>query len=236
MTTEKKVRIILAGSLAKRFRPEWNLYLNKPSVVEALHAINVNTKGELFRYLGGAAAKRFYKIAVGRKDSLLRTEELGNPTGSGTIYILPTVAGSEKAWQKIGAAILIAAVTYFTLGVGSTLATTLYGVASSLALGGIIQLLTPVPSFNSKDDDSRGSNIFGGNASVISQGGAVGLVYGRMLVTPMPISLSYTAVDQPLPNSFASGDYDVIEGEDGIVDYVPDFPKEEDNLPDGTEG
>jgi hypothetical protein len=71
--------------------------------------------------------------------------------------------------------------------------------AASLAIGGITQMLTPTPNFNNNaEGDSRGSNLFGGNASAISQGGAVGLVYGRALVTPMPVSISFDNKDQSI--------------------------------------
>lgn len=242
MANGKQVRIVLGGALGKRFNAEWHLYLDNPSVSEAIRAIDANTRGELRRYLSGPAAKRFYKVAIARKDNLIGPEEFRMPTGECTLYILPTVRGAESGGAKIIAGIVLLAAAFVTGGattgffatkLGAFLSSTSALMGASLVLGGIVQLLTPVPSFNqgTGDENTRGSNIFQGNTATIAQGGAVALVYGRMMVTPMPISLSFTAVDQNLPNSFAAGEYDVVTDANGIIDYVPRFPLPEDNLP-----
>ena len=93
-----------------------------------------------------------------------------------------------------------------------------------MVLGGITQLLTPAPNFNNNaEGESRGSNLFGGNASTITQGGGVGLVYGRALVTPMPVSISFDNTDQIKPDAAGTVTYcEKVSGTDGdLVQYVP---------------
>ena len=232
------VKIMLGGHLGRKFGKEWNLRVKTP--VEAIRAIDVNTGGKLVQHLKKQGNERFYKIALGRKDNLLDKDELMNPTGRGDIYILPVAKGREKGLGKIFAAIAIAAVTYFTFGAGgifanAALATAGYSAAASLLIGGVVQLLTPVPNFNqsASEDSSRGSNVFGGNTSAVSQGEAVPLVYGRALVSPMPVCLSFNAVKQLLvgADSYAKQDYEITYSPGGIVNYIPIAPDIGDNAP-----
>lgn len=243
------VNIYLGGKLGKLFGAEWNLYLTNPSPAEAIRAININTGGKLKAYLRGEAAQKYYKIALGRKDNLLGKEELKNPTGKNDIYILPTIKGKNSGIGKIIAGVVLIALTVATFGAAGPLAGGLWGVTAatwtgigiglgaSLVLGGISQLLAPTPSFNAigatsnSDTESRGSNIFQGNASTTTQGGAVGLVYGRALVAPMPISISYVAQKQGVPDSFAQGNFNPVNVGGGIIDYQPETPNPDDGLP-----
>lgn len=237
MATDTLVRIVLGGSLGKRFGAEWKLRLTTPSPAEAIRAIDANTGGEFRRYLAGQGTKRFYKIALARKDNLLGPDELHSPTGRGDIYILPTVRGREKGATKILAAVALAIVSYVVFGPGGVLASKLaltvsMSAAASLAISGVVQLLTPVPSFDqgSSAEGSR-SDVFQGNAAAIAQGMAIPLLYGRGLAPALPISLSFTAFDKSISNSFAPQEYDIEYGEGGIVNYVPRNPTPEDNLP-----
>lgn len=239
--------LVLGGHLPRKFkgRREWQFYLNIPSPAEAFRALDVNTGGEFRRYMKAQGNERFYRVSIGRKGNDLDERELCNPSGGQTIYLLPVIKGREKAGTKILAAVAIAVITYFTAGAGSAgaagmfgssasaVATAGYGAAASLALGGITQLLTPNPNFNSSTsaDDGKGSNIFQGNSTAVAQGGAVPLVYGRALVRPMPISVAFTAEDQAIMNSFALQTYTVVHGEGGIIDYRADPPDPRDNLP-----
>lgn len=233
----KLVRIVLGGILGKKFGKEWHLNVSSPT--EAIRAIDANTKGEFRRYLMEGNGKKLYKIAIQNKNNLLGKEELNNPSGNSDIYILPVVAGKNGKGGGIGkilAAIAIIAITYFTVGAGSTAfavlseagqqaavatlasyATIGYSIGASLLLSGIAQLLTPVPKFSTSTTDGRGSSIFQGNATAISQGSAVGLVYGRALVAPMPISISFDNIDQSSTTSTSSGGGGGLGGPEGSL-------------------
>ncbi len=227
-SVDTPVRVIIGGELADVCgAAEWNLHLSRPCPAEAIHAINVNTGGRLRKYLNTVGAARYYRIALGREDNPLGREELAQPTGKNDIYLIPVPEGQEKGWQKIVVGVILAIVTYgaATPAIAGYLGTSVavmqtvgYGLAASLILGGVTQMLTPTPSFDSTttSDDGRGSNIFGGNASTVFQGIPLGLVYGRALVAPLPISVSFTAIDQAIVNSF-----DIVVGEGGVIEYVP---------------
>ncbi len=229
MNGKGTTRIILGGKLGALFGKEWNLYVNSPA--EAIQAIDINLKGKLREYLSTKGGKKYYKIALSKKDNLLKSNELDNPTGENDIYVLPIVRGKSSGTGKILASIGLAIVG-ITLAVVGVMTGNIFlikagfmlaNIADVLLIGGIVQLLTPVPKFNANttnsDGGSRGSNIFEGNSVATSQGGAVGVVYGRMLVTPMPISLSYSNTDQVTSTDIPSTDYDTTENDGNIVEY-----------------
>lgn len=215
--------IHLGGKLGQLFGKKWELMVSSPA--EAIHAINVNTKGKLRAFLSAQGAKKFYKIGVGNKDALLGAEELKNRSGQSSIYIMPIAKGRSSGFGKIIAAVAIAALTWWNpLGFAAASAwfTVGYSAAASLAIGGVVQLLTPTPNFNNNaEGDSRGSNLFGGNAAAVTQGGAVGLVYGRALVTPMPISISFDNKDQSIQTSAGVIRYEKVALKGGGFQYVP---------------
>lgn len=221
------IRVVTAGALGVALgRTEWSLFLDRPSVAEAVRAIDVNTGGKLVHFLTHEGREGFYQIGLGREDNCLGREELERPSGAQDIYILPAVQGNQSGGAKILAALAIVAITVATGGFGAGLtaqgATIAFMTAASLAVGGIVQLLTPVPNFDqSSSEDSRRSNIFGGNATTVSQGGAVGLVYGRMRTSPMPISISYTAIEQNKPETTDPQVYTITRDDNGIVEYLP---------------
>lgn len=236
-TEQGLTNIYLGGKLGTTFGKHWKLRVN--SVAEAIRAIDVNVKGRLCKYLYAQGNKKFYKIAVGKKTALLDLKEISNRSGQSSIYIMPTVKGRNGGWGKIGAAIAIAVATYFGAPwLGSTFslqASTVaqisqigYTLAASLALGGITQLLTPTPN----NQPSVGSNLFNGNAASVEQGAAVGIVYGRALVSPTPICISFNNYDQgtstaPLvtqPISQGGNEYTIVPLVGGGYQYIPNNP------------
>lgn len=219
--------IHLGGKLGQLFGKRWDLMVASPA--EAIRAIDVNLKGELRKYLFKQGKTKFYKVGVGKKDALIEEKELGNRSGNSTIHISPVAKGRNSGVGKIFAAVAIAVATFYTFGTAgifanAALATAGYAAAASLAIGGVVQLLTPTPNFNQNaEGDSRGdgSTFFQGGATAISQGGAIGLVYGRALVTPMPISISTNNTDRSKPDVAGVIDYCTTTDENGLVQYPP---------------
>lgn len=224
---QQLTKVYLVGSLGKAIgREEWDLDVN--SVSEALRAIDINTKGVLEKYLRGPGAKKHYKIALQKKENLIDIkDEMHNKSGRSTIYIMPTIRGRNEGWQKVAAGVAILALTYFTgglaagatgwAGAGATAASgatlsfagsVAVGFGISLVLGGITQMLTPTPRTPEEAAAQRNSTTFQGNASVVVQGGVVPVVYGRALVTPIPISIT---VDNDDLSTTSAGDEGVVE-------------------------
>lgn len=244
MTQDTSVRVVIGKTLARgvKLPEEMRLHLSRPSVAEAVRALDAISGGRLRRYMADSKARRHYKVALARKDNLLGPDEVTNPTGKGDIYILPAVKGASSGVGKIIAGVALIGLAFATGGLslagGSISATFLGGLSASLGasliLGGVVQLITPVPSFNqSNSDDSKGGTTFQGNAGTIAQGGCVPLVYGRMLVTPMPISMAFVAVDQAIAANASMGiqTYTTTRGAGGVINYVPDPLLAIENLP-----
>jgi predicted phage tail protein len=224
------VNIFLTGKLGILFGKKWTLDVTSPA--EGVRAIDINLKGKLREYLNGEGAKKYYKVAIQKKDNVLDKEEIGNPSGRGDIYIMPTIRGANSGAGKIlaGIALIAVAVLAGPAGwaiagqgaglLGAAASGIVAGLGASLILGGVMQLLTPVPKISeSSDSTQQSSNIFQGNASAISQGGAVPVVYGRALVSPMPICISLTNTDQVTSQSTDVGTVSTYYADDGSVQY-----------------
>ncbi len=211
-------KIKLYGKLGTLFGKEWNLDVN--SVSEAIRAIDINTKGELSKYL--LKNKSYYKVAVKNKKNLVEKEELLGSFGGGDIYITPVIKGSGKYGKIIAGVVLIVAAYYmggFGAGAGSGSAgsTAMWGsyigqAGIALALGGVAELLM---TSKGESEDQRNSYLFQGNSTTVYQGTSVGLAYGRVLVSPMPVCISSSARDI---NTYEGGV--VAVGEVGTVTEI----------------
>jgi predicted phage tail protein len=149
-----------------------------------------------------------YRVTVGTYD--LTIDELHDPAGAAPISFVPVVAGAGATARIIlGAALIVGA--FFTggatiglLGLAAPIAvsTVLLGIGASLILGGVAQLLTPVPKvpqgFNSSgkdaDDDPRKSYSFSGIQNTSRQGVPVPIVYGETIVGSVTISAGIDTV------------------------------------------
>lgn len=206
--------IRLGGKLGKLFGETWRLAVTSPA--DAIRAIDINLKGKLMAYLVRAGHQKYYKVSLKDRENLLDGSELGHRSGNNDIYIWPTVKNRSSGAAKIIAGVIILAiVTIVTWGGGTAfvapgvaatagtagsaggltlLGTVAVGLATSLILGGIAQLLAPNPNDNS--GGGLGSNVFQGTIEGGAQGGCVPIVYGTALVSaPLPISLWFENVD-----------------------------------------
>jgi predicted phage tail protein len=224
---QKLTKVFLHGRLGKLYGKEWNLAVRSPA--EALRAINSNVNGRLREQLQKEGTKKFYKICLGNTENALDKNEAINPSGNVDIHIIPVIKGKKSGWAKILVAVaIIASIMYpplapyfYSAGKLTLPGYIAVATATSLLLGGVQQLLTPVPSFNQNSEgDGRGSNIFQGNSSIVSQGSTVGLVYGKMLVTPMPISLSFDNYEISLPSIGDPSECEPRTDDNGIITYT----------------
>lgn len=209
----KLTTVYLVGSLGRAMgRERWELDVK--STAEAIKAININTRGALERYLGGPAKERLYKVAIQKRSNVIDPAELGNRSGHGTIFIMPTIRGRNSGAGKIivGAALIALAfinpAAAFATAKGLTLlGTVTVGFGTSLLLGGITQLLTPTPKGPAGQEEQRQSSTFAGNASAVVQGSCVPVVYGRALVSPIPVSITFDNNDVSVTDA---GDVGVV--------------------------
>lgn len=174
------------------------------SAAEAVRFLVTN-----FPQLEKHMADQHYRVSVGSDDITL--DELHNPAGQQQIKIVPVMAGAGSAAGRIilGVALIALSFGVASLAAGAALAGNLSGfglqaiafatqagvyIGGALVLGGVAQLLTPVPRISNADQDPRKSFSFSGIQQTSRQGLPVPVVYGETLVGSIVISAEIDTV------------------------------------------
>jgi predicted phage tail protein len=193
-------KIKLYGQLAK-FIGRRVLEADVATAAEAVRMLVANFPG-----LEQHMAEQYYRVTVGTYD--LGLDEIHDPAGQQDIKIMPVVAGAGGAGGKIAIGVALIALSFaipglafgavlagqIASGVGNAIlvAGKIIGViGASLALGGVSQLLTPVPKIPQGPDtadDPRKTANFSGIQQTSRQGVPVPVVYGLTLVGSVVIS------------------------------------------------
>jgi predicted phage tail protein len=132
----------------------------------------------------------------------LDLDELHDPAGQQDIMIVPVIAGAGAVGRILAGIAIIAlsfgigalasaGVTLGGIGGIGTIGTAFVGIGASLVLGGVAQLLAPVPTVPqgpSSDNDPRKTYNFSGIQQTSRQGVPVPCVYGLTLVGSVVIS------------------------------------------------
>ena len=186
-------KIKLYGELAK-FLGQKTFEAEVHSAAQAMRFLVVN-----FPQLERHMADRYYKVSVGNWE--LTQEELTYPNGQEDIKIIPVIGGEGgrgfgrvlMGAALIGVGVLSGGATFaggsFT-GVGFLGGTTavLGNVGIALALTGIAEMLTPVPTISEMEQDPRNSFNFSGIHNTSRAGVAVPVIYGEVLTGSVVIS------------------------------------------------
>jgi len=203
--------IYLEGDLGSNFGT--HMSFNAPTVADVMKLIEVNNDD--FRgYLIDAHEKGIgFHIDVAGAE-IEYDEELLLPLHEGDITITPVPAGA-KGGGKILAAILIITLLVVSGGAaggaiqgflfnstaiagtglfGSSLVLSipgmmLAGLAASLAMSGIAEIMAPDPA---TDSDQQSSYLFNGNEKNVIEGDPVPLLYGRLRIPGQPVSFEIT--------------------------------------------
>lgn len=191
-------RIKLYGKLAK-FIGKRVLQADVSSAAEAVRFLVANWP-ELEQHM----ADQHYRVTVGTYD--LSRDELHDPVGQQEISIVPVIAGAGTVGRIILGVALIAlsfvsfgSSTLFA-GVASTGAKAAFGssllfsVGTFLTLGGLAQLIAPVPKTQQADQDPRKTYNFSGIQQTSRQGTPVNVIYGKTLVGSIVISAGVDTV------------------------------------------
>lgn len=166
------------------------------SAAEAVRFLLAN-----FPHLEPELAQGHYRISVGTYD--LIEDELAHPVGQQEIKIVPVVAGAGATGRIIAGVALIALASFVTFGtLGGVVAagvinSAVFGVGVSLVLGGVAQLLTPVPTLPTGIDsnqDPRKSYSFSGIQQTSRAGVPVPICYGEVLTGSVAISAGIETV------------------------------------------
>lgn len=185
-------RIKLYGKLAK-FIGHRVLEADVSSAAEAVRFLLANWP-ELEQHM----ADQHYRVSVGTY--ALDKDELHDPAGQQEISIAPVIAGAGTVGRIILGAVLIglsfipglqaAAIFGSKLTVGAAL----LSLGGGLVLGGLAQLLTPVPTVQKSDQDPRKTYNFSGIQQTSRQGTPVPVIYGKTLVGSIVISAGVDTV------------------------------------------
>ena len=190
-------KIKLYGKLAK-FIGHRVLEADIASAAEAVRFLAVNFPG-----LEQHMAEQHYRVSVGSYD--LSEDELHHPSGQQQISIVPVIAGAGTVGRILVGAALIAA-SFFTggatiglLGLAAPVAVSgvLGTLGATLILGGVSQLLSPVPTLPTGQDtqsDPRKSYSFSGIQQVSRQGVPLPIVYGETIVGSVVVSAGVDTV------------------------------------------
>lgn len=200
-------KIRLYGKLAK-FIGKRVLYADVASAAEAVRFMVANWP-ELERHM----ADQHYRVSVGSYD--LAENELHDPAGQQEIKIVPVMAGAGAVGRIIlGVALIALSFGIASLAAGAALAGSLSGfglqavafatqaglyIGASLVLGGVAQLLAPVPKLSKGkdgDQDPRKSYSFSGIQNTSRQGTPVPVVYGETIVGSVVISAGVDTVQE----------------------------------------
>ena len=162
------------------------------SAAEAVRFLLAN-----FPHLERELAQGHYRISVGTYD--LSEDELAHPVGQQEIKIVPVVAGAGATGRIIAGVALVALsfIPGFAAWAGPTAYALITGAGASLALGGVAQLLTPVPTLPTGADsnqDPRKSYSFSGIQQTSRAGVPVPICYGEVLTGSVVISAGIETV------------------------------------------
>ncbi len=182
-------QVILYGALAEKFG-KYHKFAAK-NAAECIRALRVNYPGFESFLCGAHTNGMGFKVYVGR-GSISKASEVHNPSSDREIIrIVPLVMGSGAIGKIIiGAVLIAAAIITAPLTAGGSLAFTagvLGSFGAALILGGISQLLAKPPEEESKSL-KKNSAIFSGPSNATTQGGGVGVGYGRMIIGSTVIS------------------------------------------------
>lgn len=183
--------IRIYGRLAK-FLKRRKFEAEVSSAAEAVRFLLTN-----FPQLEQHMADQHYRVSVGSYD--LTVDELHDPAGQQEIKIVPVVSGAG-AVGRIIAGVALLAIGFLVPGILPLGVQLLVGVGASLVLGGVAQLLTPVPrtvppgSTSDTVKDPRKSYSFSGIQNTTRQGLPVPIVYGETMVGSVVISAGVDTV------------------------------------------
>jgi predicted phage tail protein len=179
--------VILPGELAKKFGKYHKMFVSSPA--EAVRALCLTMKGFQEHLTTSHSRGVEYAVFVG-KDNLGKENLALKSSADKPIKIVPVIRGSKQGvLQTVLGAVLVVAGLAFA-------APWAVQLGAALALGGVVQMLTPQTSTSSNGVDNGASCTFNGPVNTTAAGNPVPLLYGELMVGGAIISGGVEAVDQ----------------------------------------
>lgn len=185
----------LNGELGKKYGRVHKLDIRTPA--EAVRALCANYPDFYADLIASSEKGVAYKCIVDKEQI---GEDMLNYPMSRSFSITPVVTGAGKIGKIIlGVALIVAGLTLkiptLTVnGVALFSATTVVMLGVALTLGGIAQLLAPVPK--NEDGKKQDNGIFDGPVNVTAQGAPIPIGYGRLIVGSVVASAGITVQAQ----------------------------------------
>jgi predicted phage tail protein len=134
-----------------------------------------------------------YPVAIVGFDS---TESLLAETDVEEIHIVPAFQGGKSPFVAIGiGALLIGASIVFAPALGVMVAGALFSTGVALALGGVMQMLSPAPVTDSPTRSNKDSKYLGAPGNTVAIGTRIPIIYGRQKVGGHYLSFDIQAKD-----------------------------------------
>lgn len=193
-----KKKIILLGELGEKFGR--NHFLSVKTVGETVRALSANFPGFEKYLLRSSQENVGFQVLIGNKETE-KDQELLYPLGArDTITIAPVVAGSGAVLRIIVGVVLIAAGAVVSFYGAPEIGGPMIGLGISLVVGGVVQLLTPVPKIDGpkEKEANRPSYFFNGPVNTTAQGQPVPIFYGQGIIGGAIISAGISVEDIPI--------------------------------------
>ncbi len=178
-------KILLSGSLAQAFGREHFRQLETGTTQEAFSAIKHTIAG--FEDFIRTQARLGMRYAIFRNRENVGVDRL-TISGTTEIRIVPVIAGSKSGglFQTIFGVVLVAVGAVASAFGQAWIGVPLMQIGVAMAIGGVIQMLSPVPKSSSQQEqavtENKPSYLFNGAFNSTQQGLPVPVVYGKMLV------------------------------------------------------
>lgn len=188
--------IRLYGVLGSKFGREYRLDCNSPA--DAVQALCNMVRG-FEQFMRTADQKGLVFAVFSGKRNLSEDELIFRGTEDEVIRIAPIIKGSKNngIFQVILGVVLVV-VGYFTFGATSAYGAGLIAAGLGVAIGGVVQMLSPMPKTTGtgEEDGNNPSTGFGGPVTTTSAGHPVPLLYGEFEVGGAVLSGGIYAEDQ----------------------------------------
>ena len=193
-------KLIFHGLLINEFGKEFTYRASSvPKMISAAKNLIPNFE----KYLMEAHQRGLtFVVFVGKRNVGL--DELEMTKGSEPIHLLPVIMGNKRGglFQTIlGVALIGAALAMGPIGFGLVTSTTALSIGmagASMALGGVVQMLSPQQAGirMRQDPDNKPSYAFGGPVNSTAQGNPVAIGYGEREIGGAVISAGIYTEDQ----------------------------------------
>lgn len=190
-------KVMLSGSLSKKFFRSMPYLLDGGSGAEVFRALNATVDGFAEEIKRLERLGMTFAIFRNRKNIGIDGLDLG---GTREIRIVPVISGSKRAGglQTIIGSVLIAAAFVLSFTPFAAASPFLYQVGAAMVIGGVIQMLSPQAGGlrQSASPENSPSYAFGSAKNTTASGNPVPICIGERRWGGMIISASILAEDK----------------------------------------